>query len=160
MTSLEPQNGFGYAGSKFQVFREVCPRAENRPGAGEEEEERRSNELLKRPTPSELNTVCIESGILSVEATIIDVSQVAITYARERIVAEHGDDGLRELCTARLVDTAGVNPDPTMPVACGEFTTPPDLLANEVAGVRAVFRAFLLNLPYFLERLLLLIPDM
>ena len=82
---------------------------------------------------------------------------------RHGVVAKHRVDRLRELGTARLVDAAGVVPDPLVSIGLRDLTASSDLLGYVVARVLALRFASLGDLPYILEGLLLwfrgLVPD-
>ena len=53
---------------------------------------------------------------------VMDIVEVPIAYLHIFIPLVHGIDGLRELYTALLVDTAGVHPQPLIPVLLSLLT--------------------------------------
>lgn len=65
------------------------------------------------------------------------VAAVAISAPKESanlatvpapVPREHGINGFRELCTARFINTTGVNPRPHVPFVFGNFAEPLGLL--------------------------------
>ena len=88
------------------------------------------------------------------------VSEVCVADGGEGVVAVHRVDCLGELRTARLVDAAGVDPDPLVAVLLGELAAPPNLVTDDVTGNLPGQGASLPQLLQLLERLLRGTPDM
>ena len=86
--------------------------------------------------------------------------QIGIANLCERVISEHRVEGLRDLGTARLVDTAGIYPGPLVAVSLGELAEATDFDSDKGARILARSIAPPVNLLYILEGLLSGIPDM
>ena len=82
--------------------------------------------------PSCVPTSRPESGVGCLrDAVRWDISQVGITHLCRCVPLEHRVDCLRKLCAALLVDTARVDPDPSISIPLGEKAAFPDLVGCE-----------------------------
>ena len=88
-----------------------------------------------------------------------DIPHVGIADIRERVVDEHGVDGLRELGATSLVDTAGIVPDPAVSMRLGKDAAIFDFGRHVVARIPG-YGVLLPQGPHVLKGLLLVIPYM
>ena len=99
------------------------------------------DEFLERPAPRVPSTPP-ERGVWRGQVAVAgNVRKVDVADFGLRVPAIHRVDRFREFSAARLVDTAGVNPNPLVSVAFREHAAPPDLLAYEVTGIEMSTRA-------------------
>ena len=74
-----------------------------------------------------------ERGVRLVQLAVArHICEIRVTDFGADIPAPHGVDRLRKLRAARLVDTAGVDPSPSIPVLPSYFAALADLLADVV----------------------------
>ena len=90
----------------------------------------------------------------------VNIAEEGKTDTGEGVVSEHGVDRLGELGTARLVDTAGVDPHPLVTLSFRDLAASADLLRDFVARISAPPLATLDDGLYILEALFVLPPNM
>ena len=109
---------------------EVVLRPNHGPLLREENGERGSEKLLQRPSPR-VPSRLLEIRVLTARIVPIpDVFKIHVADLGEGVPVEHRVDRLRQLGAAFLVDTARVDPDPSVAVGLRDFTAPADLLTD------------------------------
>ena len=118
----------------FQEVRKEVLGAENLPITGKEDYGFGRNELLERPATSEPNTSAERRAMKSRVLAGIDIVEIGEADCSVGIPFVHGIDSLRKLDTIRLVDAAGVDPDPLEALEVSVFAAFSDLRCMAEGG--------------------------